>query len=152
MIPSITTGAVQELAVRKLEDAGYRATGTRLAVVRAAMESPDGFSADELCDRLPGVGRATVYRTLKLLLQLGVLCKVVLQDGAPRYSLAPFGHHHHVVCVRCGRITDFDQCNLNDLVPRIEAALGKELLGHRLEVYAVCTGCEGQEGSQRESA
>lgn len=133
------------LAVEKLVESGHRVTGARRVVMAAMAESAQGFSADELCGQLPAVGRATVYRTIKLLLQLGLLCKVALQNGAPRYSLAPFGHHHHVVCVRCGVIADFSQCNLNDLAPRLEAALGRELIGHRLEVYTLCPSCDSEQ-------
>lgn len=127
--------------MEKLEERGFRVTGARRDVVAAMIETPRGFAADTLTERLPGVGRATVYRTIKLLLQLGVLCKVALQDGAPRYSLDPVGHHHHLVCVGCGTIADFRQCNLDDLEPRLEAALGGQLLGHRLEVYSLCAEC-----------
>jgi len=131
-----------ESVVEKLEERGCRITGPRRSVVAAIAETPQGFSADAIGERLPGVGRATVYRTIKLLLHMGVLCKVPLQDGAPRYSLAPVGHHHHLVCVRCGTISDFSQCNLDDLAPRLESALGRAVLGHRLEVYSLCSGCQ----------
>lgn len=130
--------------IGKLAERGLRITGPRRDVLAAIVDAPHGFSADTICERLPGVGRATVYRTIKLLLQVGVLCKVALQDGAPRYSLDPVGHHHHLVCVGCGTISDFRQCNLDDLEPRLEAALGGQLLGHRLEVYSLCSECQEQ--------
>lgn len=130
------------VVVERMEQGGYRLTPARRVVAASIAASPHSFSAEEVCSQVPGIGRATVYRTVKLLLQLGLLCKVALQDGAPRYSLAPLGHHHHIVCVRCGAISDFRQCNLDDLTARLQAALGGELVGHRLEVYSLCYNCQ----------
>ncbi|MSQ14996.1 MAG: transcriptional repressor [Dehalococcoidia bacterium] len=127
----------------QLENNGHRYTQTRGVVIDAIAASSHGFSADGVYTSLPTVGRATVYRTIKLLLQLGVLCKVALQNGSPRYSMAASGHHHHVICIRCGSISDFSQCNLDDLAPRLASALGREPVGHRLEVYTLCSECEG---------
>lgn len=127
----------------QLENSGHRYTQTRGIVLDAIAASPHGFSADEVYSQVPQIGRATVYRTIKLLLQLGLLCKVALQNGTPRYSLATSGHHHHVICIQCGAISDFSQCNLDDLAPRLAIALGREPVGHRLEVYTLCTDCEG---------
>ena len=71
-----------------LEDSGYRITGPRRSVVRLLNEKEDGFTAEEISDELPNVGRATVYRTIKLLLESGVICKLAMPDGTPMYSVA----------------------------------------------------------------
>lgn len=136
---SVSLDSVRE----QLENSGHRYTQTRGVVLDAIAAVPHGFSADEVYAQAPQVGRATVYRTIKLLLQLGLLCKVALQNGSPRYSLATSGHHHHVICIHCGAISDFSQCNLDDLAPRLASALGREPVGHRLEVYTLCAECEG---------
>ena len=85
-----------------LEDEGYRATSPRRAVISILDQKQEGFGAEEICNELPGVGRATVYRTIKLLLEARVICKVARPDGAAKYSLARVEHHHHTVCIKCG--------------------------------------------------
>ena len=69
-----------------LEDLGYRVTGPRRSIVNILDQKEEGFSAEDICTELPGVGRATVYRTIKLLVEAGVVCRVSLADGAPKYS------------------------------------------------------------------
>lgn len=103
------------------------------------------FTAEELCRRLPSVGRATVYRTLKLLVEQGVVCKVPLADGTPRYRLGGPYHHHHLVCVACGAVRDLDRCAVEELASRVERGEGFTLLGHRIEFYGLCSRCrEGE--------
>ena len=89
----MTTEATERSAMRLdplsvLEDSGYRITEPRRSVVRLLNEKADGFTAEEISDELPNVGRATVYRTIKILLESGVVCKLAMPDGAPLYSMA----------------------------------------------------------------
>ena len=99
-----------------LEDGGYRITEPRRNVIAALDQKDEGFTAEELCSELPGVGRATVYRTIKLLQRSGVICKLAMPDGAPRYSLARVDHHHHTVCVKCGTIGEFKHATIERLL------------------------------------
>ena len=61
------------------------------------------------CERRRKVGRATVFRTIKLLLDLNILCRILLDDGTLHYRVSTRGHHHHLVCRECGRVEDFTQ-------------------------------------------
>ena len=124
-----------------LEDLGYRLTGPRHDVINLLSQKQDGFSTQEVCDALPGVGRATVYRTIKVLLEAGALCKVALPDGAPKYTLASFGHHHHTVCIKCGTVGDFRGPTIERLLRTIEANIPGEIVGHRIELYLTCQEC-----------
>ena len=83
-------------AIARLEALGHRATEPRRTVVQAALFQRGHFTAEELCRELPAVGRATVFRTLKLLVELGVVCRVLLEDGHFRYRLSSPDHHHHL--------------------------------------------------------
>ncbi|MBI4233059.1 MAG: transcriptional repressor [Chloroflexi bacterium] len=136
------TTQTQERLLERLETAGHRLTGPRRAVLHLLAQRSEGFTAEELCQALGGVGRATVYRTIRLLLDLGVVCKLALQNGGTRYSLARMGHHHHAVCVRCGAVSDFRQCTVDDLLQWLRASTNGEVVGHRLEVYVLCQGCQ----------
>ena len=124
-----------------LEDRGYRVTRPRRSVIRLLDQKEEGFSAEGICNELPDVGRATVYRTIKLLLEAGVLCKLALPDGAPKYSLARVEHHHHTFCVACGSVGEFRDTTIERLLRTIGADISGELVGHRMEFYIVCRVC-----------
>lgn len=126
---------------RILERLGYKDTAARRQVLEAMARLEDGFAAEELCAALPHVGRATVYRAVKLLVDVGLLCKTQMEDGAPRYRLGPHGHHHHLVCVSCGAIRDFARCTVDPMVKRVEHVAGFQILSHRVEMYGLCPRC-----------
>jgi len=125
-----------------LDRQGYRLTVPRLKILRAILARRDRFSADELQRDVPSVGRATVFRTIKLLVEMDLLCKVTLEDGTPRYRLGPSSHHHHFICVNCGRVDDFAPHDIDDAVVRLSHATGRQIVGHRIEVYEVCLDCQ----------
>ncbi len=124
-----------------IEDMGYRITQPRRDVVKLLETKPDGFGAEEINAALPEVGRATVYRTIRLLLDIGVICKLVMRDGSTKYSLARVEHHHHLVCVRCGTVEEFLDSTIERLVRAIGAEVSGEILGHRIEFDVICKTC-----------
>ena len=124
-----------------LEDMGLRITQARRQVVELLDRKPDGFGAEEINAELPGVGRATVYRTIRLLLDAGVVCKLALRDGTTKYSLARYEHHHHTVCVRCGTVGEFRDSTIERLVRAIGGEVNGEILGHRIEFDILCRDC-----------
>ena len=89
----------------------------------------------------PSFGRATVYRTLKILVENGMLCRVLLEDGDLHYQLSHHGHHHHLLCVECGSSQDLTGCDIEDVLVSTSARHGFELSGHWLEVYGRCRDC-----------
>ena len=127
--------------VALLEDRGYRATAPRRDVVRAIEMRGDSFSAEQISQELPGVGRATVYRTMKLLLEVGAICKVSLPNGVPKYSLARVEHHHHTVCVTCGAVGQFRDVTLERVLRAIGGDISGEIVGHRIELFITCQDC-----------
>ena len=127
-----------------LEERGYRTTSPRQAVVHAIAGKGRHFTAEELREQLPGVGRATVYRALKLLVESGVLCRVLLEDGNLHYQLDQLnhrGHHHHLLCVECGISQDLLGCDIESLLQQAALSHDFQLSGHRLEVYGRCQSC-----------
>ena len=135
------TGQTRPDLLAVLEDRGYRATGPRRSIVSLLDQKEKGFSAEDICIELPEVGRATVYRTIKLLLEAGVICKLTLPDGAPKYTLARVEHHHHTVCVRCGTVGEFRDVTIERLLRTIGEEIAGEIVGHRMEFYTVCQQC-----------
>ena len=140
----MTTQTAKPDLLAILEDQGYRTTGPRRDVVNLLVKKQEGFSAEEVSAELPGVGRATVYRTIKLLMEAGVICKLALPDGAPKYSLARVEHHHHTVCVRCGTVGEFRAVTIERLLRAIGGDIAGDIVGHRIDFYITCQDCLAQ--------
>ena len=124
-----------------LEDQGYKLTTPRRRVVGVLEEKNRGFTAAEIATEVAGVARATVFRTIKILVAAGVVCRLSLPDGAPRYSLARVEHHHHTVCIRCGQIGEFRASTVERLIRTIGTEISGEIVGHNIELHIVCHDC-----------
>jgi len=102
-------------------------------------------SADDLAAQVreaaPQVGRMTVYRTLDLLCELGQIRPIYQGTGAAHYILMDGGHHHHLVCNRCHRVIEFDECASEPLVQRLSQRFNFQVQSHLLEVHGVCEAC-----------
>ena len=127
-----------------LEDHGHRVTAPRRKLLRLLSGKQEGVSAEELCSGASGIGRATVYRTLKLLLDTGAICKLILPDGTPKYSLGRAQHHHHTVCVACGSVGEFRHATVERLLRAMGDEVPGEIVGHRMELYITCPECLAQ--------
>lgn len=125
-----------------LESAGYRDTAPRRAIAGLLQQKQEGFSVEALSDELPSVGRATVYRTIKLFLDAGAVCKLATINGSHIYSLCGVGHHHHhTVCVECGAVEEFRVDAVERLIGEISEDIPGEIVSHRLELYVNCHDC-----------
>ena len=130
-----------------LEGLGYRATAPRKAIADLLEQKQDGFTAEAISGELPSVGRATVYRTIKLLLKAGAVCKLAMMDGAQLYSLCWVGHHHHhTVCVECGAVEEFRATSIERLINEISVNIPGEIVDHRLELFVNCGLCPATGG------
>lgn len=96
-----------------LRELGYRMTPQRQAILEALHTHDDHFSTEEVHDevraRYPQVNISTVYRTLELLKELGLVTQTDLGEGILRYHHIEKGHHHHLICENCGAIIDVDE-------------------------------------------
>ena len=128
-----------------LEDLGHRSTSQRRAIVDHVVNMNEGFTAEELFDDLPTVGRATIYRTIKLLVISGVLCKLSMPSGSPRYVLARAAHHHHTVCIQCGTVGEFRDSTVERVLRTIGQEIPGHIVGHRMELFLVCRHCSVKE-------
>ncbi|MCE2465646.1 MAG: transcriptional repressor [Dehalococcoidia bacterium] len=124
-----------------LEDRGYRSTNSRRSIVHILEDKGSGFTAEEIGRELPSVGRATIFRTLKLLLEMGVICRLNLPDGPPKYSLSRVEHHHHTVCVVCGNVGEFRAATIERLMRTLSNEIPGDVIGHRIELYITCDLC-----------
>src|SRR5262245_12531348 len=125
----------------RLVGGGVRMTGPRRAVMRAIESRGQPFTVEEICDGLPEVGRATVFRTVKLLQELELVCRLPLEDGGVRYQLSQGDHHHHLNCRGCGVVAEFVDLDLDALIAGNAARAGFSLAGHSVELYGLCSSC-----------
>jgi Fur family ferric uptake transcriptional regulator len=128
----------------RLRRAGYKLTAPRLAVLRVVEGMEEHLSYAEALDRgrtvYPVLGRATVYRTLDILTDLGVLRPVYLGDGSTYFARVD-GGHHHLICLSCGTAIHFDECVVDGLEHALSERLGFQIQSHMLEFYGVCRDC-----------
>ena len=127
--------------IQRCENQGIRLTGQRRAVVRALEESTDHPSVEELHQRAikldPQVSIATVYRTVKLLEEIGMIERHEFLDGRARYEDAEREHHDHLIDIDSGRVIEFVDAEVEALQQAIAERLGYRLKGHRMELYGV---------------
>ena len=130
----------------QLSGKGFRITQARRAIVRALLDADSSVTpaqASELArHHWPTVGLVTVYRTLELLTQLGFARRIHLDDGCHSYVSASYGHRHDLICRECGRVVEFDGCDLSELLERVQDETGFCINAHILELSGVCASCQ----------
>jgi Fur family ferric uptake transcriptional regulator len=142
----------------KFKGMGYRLTLPRQAILDVLGGSSEHLSAEDIYLQVhkihPGVGLTTVYRTVELLVQTGLVLKFDFGDGRARYELSegPKGarHHHHLVCTRCGRVIDYTDFIdeelelLNSTEKGLSAKYDFKITHHLIQFYGLCDECRGK--------
>ncbi|MEP4198081.1 MAG: Fur family transcriptional regulator [Aliishimia sp.] len=127
--------------IDRLENKGLRMTGQRRIVAQVLQDSDDHPDVEELYGRAQklddGISIATVYRTVKLFEESGLLDKLEFGDGRARYEDAEREHHDHLIDMNSGKVIEFVDAEIEELQEKIARKLGYELRGHRLELYGV---------------
>jgi Fe2+ or Zn2+ uptake regulation protein len=141
----MTAANPAEGLLSELRDQGFKITSPRNRVVASVANREDNFTAEELAAELDSIGRATVYRTLKLLLDRGLVCRIVMGDGSVSYRASHKAHHHHIVCVSCGATEDVDMVDVEDVLAGVRNATAYDIVGHRIEVYGICPRCKARQ-------
>jgi Fur family ferric uptake transcriptional regulator len=135
--------------VSAFDRAGYRLTEPRRIVASLIAEQDGHFSAADLVAdarrRRLGVGRATVFRALEVLAELGMVNRIDLPSGEHAYVACEPLHHHHVVCSRCGRVVEIADEGLRTVVREVARRTGFRIDDHRLEFYGLCPSCQADE-------
>lgn len=140
---------------------GCRITGPRQAILRILSETPGHPTAEEIFFLVkqmhPQVGLATVYRTLALLVNMGLVHRLDFGEGKARYELVKGReakeHHHHLFCIRCQKIIDCrDFGEKEDFLKEMEASLEEKyrfkITGHSIQFYGVCKECRERQGKE----
>jgi Fur family transcriptional regulator, ferric uptake regulator len=134
-----------ELFHARLRERGLKSTAPRDDIARVFFELGRHVSAEELYSDVkkinPHVGYATIYRTLKLLKECGLLSERHFDEDQARFEVAGEHHHDHFICERCGKIVEFEDDAFERLQQDVAARLGVVLTRHKLELYGFCEDC-----------
>ena len=137
------------IIIKLLRRAGHKITPQRTAIIKTVLESEEHLTPSELYDRVrkknPEVGEVTVYRTLNILSDLGLVCEVHTNDNVHGYISRPSGHHDHLICSECGKVINFTNCNLPELEKRLTTENNFRITKHRLDFYGTCKECGGND-------
>jgi Fur family transcriptional regulator, ferric uptake regulator len=122
-------------------DKGMRMTGQRRVIARVLSDAHDHPDVEELHRRSvkvdPRISIATVYRTVRLFQEAGILARHDFGDGRARYEEVPETHHDHLIDTRSGKVIEFHDDEIEELQRKIATKLGYRLVDHRLELYGV---------------
>ena len=120
---------------------GLKMTGQRRVIARVLSESTDHPDVEQLHRRAAAIDArislATVYRTVRLLEETGILSRHDFGDGRARYEETPDEHHDHLIDIQSGQVIEFHNDEIEELQRRIAEKAGYKLVGHRLELYGV---------------
>lgn len=147
---TVDKGQFKEL----LREKGLKVTKQRLKVLEAIAASPrEHLTAEEIYELVkvdcPEIGLATVYRTIQLLNELHLIDRINFDDGFVRYEMgsaqdAEIRHrHHHLICMKCGRVISFRDDLLEGLEKKIAADTGFYVVNHEVKLYGYCVECGG---------
>lgn len=136
-----------ENAICILRNSGCKLTEQRRLILLLFEHGPGHLTAQQVFESVtrsqPDISLVTVYRTLELLKDVGVLSKINFNDGADRYerNLGNAGHHHHLICTGCGRVVEFGDCEISSLARKLEQATGFTIDSHWLKLTGQCATC-----------
>lgn len=135
-----------------LEEHRLPVTQQREAIAQVLFESGRHLSADDVEQRLrerdEHIGKATIYRTLNLLVEVGLATEHDFDEGFKRYETrAGPSHHDHLICTSCGTVTEFSRPELDALQQEVARARGFQVLTRQLKLYGLCAECESETAS-----
>lgn len=150
-MPKLSAADIDKLK-SNLKEKGYKLTPQRRAIVDNIIKNEGShLTTEELYDLVkkecPEIGLATVYRTVQLLEELGVVSKLDLNDGCYRYELVRIDEnhqHHHLICSNCGRVIEVQGDLLEVLEHEIESKYDFKIKNHSVKFYGTCYDCKNQ--------
>ena len=141
---------IMDSNIAQLKDSGLKVTGPRLKILDLFEEqAEEHLSAEDvyriLLDEGVEIGVATIYRVLTQFEQAGILLRHHFETGKAVYELNTGGHHDHIVCVKCGIVTEFHNDEIEKLQDKIAEENGYRIVDHALYMYGVCGECRKKE-------
>lgn len=147
-MPKLSQKQIDNLK-NNLKEKGYKLTPQRRAILDIIIENEGKhLTTEELYDLVkddcPEIGLATVYRTMQLLEELGIVCKLDLDDGCNRYELVhqeENHQHHHLICMSCGKVIEVKADLLDSLEQEIQSKYNFQIKNHSVRFFGICSDC-----------
>src|SRR3990172_3962350 len=141
-----------EQLMEYLAGQGLKSTQQRDEILKVFVGAGRHLSAEELYALVkksyPGIGYATVYRTLKLLAEAGLAEERRFEDGFTRYEYrSTDAHHDHLICTKCGAIIEFENERIETLQQDVARKNNFQVQSHKLELYGLCSHCQNRKNS-----
>ncbi len=136
---------------KKLSSHNYKLTSQRRDILKVLIENQDKhFNAETLLAKVkeinPDIGLATIYRNLELFCRLGITEQLDFDSPHKHYELnIEENHHHHLICMKCGKIIEFNDQALEDFEKSLEEEYDFNIVEHRLKFYGICQECSQEE-------
>ena len=145
-------GSQIESMNRFLAARGLKSTRQRDLIAKTVLEADGHIGVEDIYQRVrrrdPKVGFSTVYRTMKLLKECGLVLERHFGDGLARYEAQREGEHHdHLICVECGSIVEFEDDEIERRQDAIAAKHGYVVRSHKHEIYGLCPRCAAKSGA-----
>lgn len=139
------------LLERYLAERGLKMTKARSTVLKAFLRLESHVGADAILAAAreldPGIGQATVFRTIKLLADAGLAQEACMDEGVRQYEHAfNHAHHDHLKCVMCGTVVEFVDEDIEKAQEAVYRRFGFKSEGHRLQLYGLCPACAARRG------
>jgi Fe2+ or Zn2+ uptake regulation protein len=123
----------------------YKLTPQRKAVLRMLNSSQTHLTPAAVYERVkklnPRISLVTVYRTLNILVELGLICEVRTGANSKSYVAGNPAIHGHLICTNCGKVDDFEGYDISDLLGKLSGESGYDIKAHRLDLYGLCPVC-----------
>ncbi|GAB6072057.1 Fur family transcriptional regulator [Venenivibrio stagnispumantis] len=129
-----------------LSSKGFKITKQRKQILDFILKTKGHFEIEDIVYKMKkknkNVSRATIYRTIGLLKELGFVEEVIKYDNKTIYEIAGKGHHDHLICIKCGKIIEFEDKNIEKLQNKICKKYNFKPIYHRLEIFGICEECQ----------
>ena len=136
----------REEIIASLKQRGYKLTPQRRAVIQTILSSQDHLTPAIIHRKLNQgnhhIGLVTIYRTLEILTELGLVCELHAGGICRSYTIGALQHHHHLICAECGMVVDFSGHDLSGLERSLSDDSGFRIDDHLLEFIGVCRECQ----------
>ena len=131
----------------RLRKRSRRVTGPRQAILEILRQHAHPLTNKEIFAAMPkrNCDLATIYRSMRLLENMGMVKRFEFGDGVARFELlheGDDGHHHHLVCTRCAGVVEIEECSMRDMEQHIAAHNGFKAVTHKLEFFGICPQCQ----------
>jgi Fur family ferric uptake transcriptional regulator len=127
---------------------GYKLTSQRRTVIGTIAANSDHLTPAAIYEKVhqnyPSIGLVTIYRTLEILVKLGLACELHAGGSCRSYTIGAPEHHHHLICSNCGEVVDFSGYDLTPLEERLSRETGFEIEDHLLEFTGRCQKCKAK--------